>query len=393
MILNPKTTNIAELLQLAEEQLNSESNWVPILVALLYEYTNPASRWRPYLDFVDISKLDQPMFWGKDEVDFELHGTGIPESVEADMKSMKTEFEEIVLPFVKNNSEVFPNKCQEFELYKQMVAFVMAYSFTEPAREQDDSEDEATEDDDNKNSPSPVMVPLADILNSVPRYSACIQMKNNTLNMVTKTDCRKGCEVFNTYGELDNKGLLHMYGYSVMPSENPYNCARVPVHCFYEQVREGCEETPELLKLLDEKWSLLENVCGLSEDTSVDFSADGKILDSETETILKVLLMKDSPDLQEYKEKEEWTTDSEGDESGEYLTKKTVLGLENHQRELLRKVVNCCLLKYERSYEEDDQVYNDSAKLRMLTSRARYALYVRHSQRLLLKKLLSQLAN
>lgn len=40
------------------------SGWVPLLLALLYEYTSPRSHWRPYLSlWTDFRALDQPMFW------------------------------------------------------------------------------------------------------------------------------------------------------------------------------------------------------------------------------------------------------------------------------------------------------------------------------------------
>ena len=46
------------------ESLEAPSGWVPPLVALLYEYTKPDSKWRPYLDLVpDYDLLDLPMFW------------------------------------------------------------------------------------------------------------------------------------------------------------------------------------------------------------------------------------------------------------------------------------------------------------------------------------------
>lgn len=44
--------------------LQSPSGWVPLLLALLYEYTSPQSRWRPYLSlWTDFKTLDHPMFW------------------------------------------------------------------------------------------------------------------------------------------------------------------------------------------------------------------------------------------------------------------------------------------------------------------------------------------
>ena len=50
----------------ASAHLKTNSGWVPLILAVMYEYTNPDSKWRPYLDlFPDYAELDPPMFWGR----------------------------------------------------------------------------------------------------------------------------------------------------------------------------------------------------------------------------------------------------------------------------------------------------------------------------------------
>jgi SET domain-containing protein 6 len=47
-----------------KDSLTSTSGWVPLLLSLMYEYNNPQSKWRSYLDLVpDFNQLDLPMFW------------------------------------------------------------------------------------------------------------------------------------------------------------------------------------------------------------------------------------------------------------------------------------------------------------------------------------------
>lgn len=49
---------------LAQESLQSQSGWVPLLLALLYEYTASNSQWQPYFSlWQDFRSLDHPMFW------------------------------------------------------------------------------------------------------------------------------------------------------------------------------------------------------------------------------------------------------------------------------------------------------------------------------------------
>ena len=59
-----------------------------------------------------------------------------------------------------------------------MVAFVMAYSFTEPAIEDGDDEDVGV------TSP-PMMVPVADILNHIAKNNARLSFEKDCLKMVT----------------------------------------------------------------------------------------------------------------------------------------------------------------------------------------------------------------
>lgn len=49
---------------LAQESLQSQSGWVPLLLALLHEYTASNSHWQPYFSlWQDFRSLDHPMFW------------------------------------------------------------------------------------------------------------------------------------------------------------------------------------------------------------------------------------------------------------------------------------------------------------------------------------------
>ena len=56
--------NLLFLCFLEKISIQGTSGWAPLLIALMYEYNNPDSVWRPYLDLVpDFDELDLPMFW------------------------------------------------------------------------------------------------------------------------------------------------------------------------------------------------------------------------------------------------------------------------------------------------------------------------------------------
>ena len=74
----------------------------------MYEYTDPSSHWRPYLNLIsDINVLDQPMFWGRRERQKELKGTGILEDVEHDVQEIEEEYRCIAWPFMNKHKQYF----------------------------------------------------------------------------------------------------------------------------------------------------------------------------------------------------------------------------------------------------------------------------------------------
>ncbi|XP_023287417.1 N-lysine methyltransferase setd6-like, partial [Seriola lalandi dorsalis] len=62
-LLHQGTTKVSALLEKEKSSLESPSGWVPLLLALLYEYTSSQSHWKPYLSlWTDFKTLDHPMF-------------------------------------------------------------------------------------------------------------------------------------------------------------------------------------------------------------------------------------------------------------------------------------------------------------------------------------------
>ena len=83
------------------------NRWVPLLVTLLYEYTNPTSKWRPYLDLVPSEAvLNQPIFWTEQEREI-LTSIGLKDGVENDDRNIELGYTDIVLPLMEKNRKYF----------------------------------------------------------------------------------------------------------------------------------------------------------------------------------------------------------------------------------------------------------------------------------------------
>lgn len=80
----------------------------------------------------------------------------------------------------------------DLELYKRMVSYVMAYSFTEPPNDVD-SEVSGEEDLDEEEEEKAViyMVPMADMLNHIAKNNAHLSFKPDCLEMIATKDIKK----------------------------------------------------------------------------------------------------------------------------------------------------------------------------------------------------------
>ncbi len=117
------------------KSLKSDSNWSKLILSIMSELNDPNSKWSAYLKlFPNYDMLDLPIFWS--ESTFEaLSNTCVYRNVKTDLVNMKKEFDTIIVPFIKSHQENFSAKCLDFEFYKQIAAFVMAYSFRDPNEE------------------------------------------------------------------------------------------------------------------------------------------------------------------------------------------------------------------------------------------------------------------
>lgn len=253
ILLEPNTSSISEIIEElkcshAPENSNTERHkWLPLLVTLLYEYTNPVSKWRPYLDLVpDKDTLNQPIFWNRLEREC-LNLIEMNENVDNDIKCIEEQYCDYVIPFIKKHEQYFDPKIHTLDLYKHLAGFLMAYSFT------DNGTDNV--------SVVPAMVPMADILNHISDNNAHLEFGEDYLSMVTTQAIEKGAEVFNTYGQLDNCNLLRSYGF-IENSPNPYDEVQIAMKVFQE-----------VLNITDNQWqSKLSDFKGQSPD---NYNEDG----------------------------------------------------------------------------------------------------------------------
>ncbi|TKS73075.1 N-lysine methyltransferase setd6 [Collichthys lucidus] len=389
-LLHQGTTKISALLEKERSSLESPSGWVPLLLSLLYEYTSSGSHWKPYLSlWTDFKTLDHPMFWSKEERDRLLRGTGIPEAVDKDLANIQREYRDVVLPFIAKHPDLWNPDTHTLDLYTQLVAFVMAYSFQEPQEEDDDEEDEEDEEQEAPNPP--MMVPMADMLNHVSNHNANLEFTPDSLKMVCVRPIRKGEEVFNTYGQMANWQLLHMYGFVEPYQSNSNDTADIPIGNLYEIATQGIQSDLDR-QLLEEQWEMACEI--LQEKAAFVFGKQGCLTDTELHTVLKVISMS-GKEFSEFKDNEGWEEDEEDDEKISLaFSNEGLSGLKASWKGLICETARLTVRSYRDEKEKTEDVdvdralIEDEAALAALSSRQQRALQVRYGQKSILYRLM-----
>ncbi|ESO91644.1 hypothetical protein LOTGIDRAFT_217400, partial [Lottia gigantea] len=370
-LLFENTTSISDILAKGSKELQSESGWVPLLISLMYEYNNPQSPWRPYLDLVpDFKELNLPMFWDREEREKLLTGTGVIEAVDRDLKSINTEFNKIVLPFINKHPDSFMPICKEKDFYKKMVAFVMAYSFTE-----DTVANETI-------TSSPMMVPVADILNSIAKNNAHLEFDKDVLKMVAIKSISKDEEIFNSYGEPDNAHLLQMYGYAEKYPHNHNDTVEIPFKLIFDVARETNSENGGE-EILDNKWEYLETMEIVDEDGSIVIGMTGVLSDYECEKVIKILLMRESEFDNFIQEEDQEDSDDEVEEN--IFTLENIPKLAQEWKTILQRWCYTRLKSYPTSLTQDEKKLAETEKL---APHYKYSFYTAHSQKTLLNNII-----
>uniref|UniRef100_A0A3Q2XK31 N-lysine methyltransferase SETD6 n=1 Tax=Hippocampus comes TaxID=109280 RepID=A0A3Q2XK31_HIPCM len=340
--------------------------------ALLHQGTTHVAALLEQGNYCNIQYTANGAFRSKEERDSLLRGTGIPEAVDKDLVNIKREYRDVVRPFISKHPDMWNTRTHTLELYTQLVAFVMAYSFQEPQEEDDDEDDE--EDPPNP----PMMVPMADMLNHVSKHNANLEFTPDSLKMVCVRPIKKGEEVFNTYGQMANWQLLHMYGFTQTHSDNDADTADIPVINLYKA---ATKEPDGDQQLLAEMWELLR------DKEAFVFGKDSCFTHTELHSVLKVLCMSREEFL-EFKNNDGWEDDEDEDETiFQVFSNDGLLELKSKWRRLIHEAARLTVMGYP-NLDEDRVLMEDQASLERLSRRQRNALKVRYGQKSILDKVM-----
>ncbi|XP_055408266.1 N-lysine methyltransferase SETD6 isoform X6 [Bubalus kerabau] len=266
-------------------------------------------------------------------------------------------------------------RVRSLELYRQLVALVMAYSFQEPLEEEEDE----------KEPNSPLMVPAADILNHLANHNANLEYSPTCLRMVAIQPIPKGHEIFNTYGQMANWQLIHMYGFAEPYPDNTNDTADIQMVTVREAALQGTKVEAERL-LLYERWDFLCKLEMVGEEGAFVIGREEVLTEEELATTLKVLCMP-AEEFREFKDQNGWEDDKSEDDS---LTITDIPKLKASWRQLLRDSVLLTLQTYATDLKTEQDLLSNKEVYAALSWREQQALQVRYGQKMILHRVLEQ---
>ncbi|XP_034880971.1 N-lysine methyltransferase SETD6 isoform X6 [Mirounga angustirostris] len=351
-LLSQHTCSIGGLLERERGALQSQSGWVPLLLALLHELQAPASPWSPYFAlWPELGRLEHPMFWPEEERRRLLQGTGVPEAVEKDLANIRSEYYSIVLPFMEAHPDLFSPRVRSLELYRQLVALVMAYSI------------------------------CFFVCGGVDLNLHTIS--ENCLRMVATQPIPKGHEIFNTYGQMANWQLIHMYGFVEPYPDNTDDTADIQMVTVREAALQGTKAEAERL-LLYERWDFLCKLEMVGEEGAFVIGREEVLTEEELTSTLKVLCMP-AEEFREFKEKDGWGDNKREEDS---LTITNIPNLKASWKQLLRDSVLLTLQTYATDLKSEQDLLSNKEVYTKLSWREQQALQVRYGQKMILHQLL-----
>lgn len=377
ILLHPKSSSISALFE--KDPVISESGWSELLICMMHEYNAKESPWKPYFEVLP-KMVDLPMFWTEDEREKLLTGTGVVEAVNRDLKKIHTEFQTVVSSYLKKHKGTISEGCDNLELYKRMVSYVMAYSFTEPSKDNDS--DDFGEEEEEEDKSTIYMVPMADMLNHIANNNAHLSFKPDCLEMIATKDIKKGEEVFNTYGELANWHLLHMYGFSEVYPANHYDTVDIPLDLILDIAEEEAENKEFAKKKLSFfKEKVMEDLIG-----DIVVGTNGILTDDRLFMVLKVMEMSPSQ-FAIYEEECEEGWEEDLDEDTSVLTEfEKMKDLSQTWKTIIYRSASESLKRYKTDVQEDEEKLK---QIKSLNSRQQYSLHLCYGQKMLLNELIN----
>ncbi|KAK0337588.1 Ribosomal lysine N-methyltransferase 4 [Friedmanniomyces endolithicus] len=246
-ILTISTSNLP-----AEVKTQLDEPWLGLIAAMVYEYQRSSeSMWEPYFAVLPVD-FDTPMFWSDDELN-QLRGSALVDKI--GKPTADRTFREQVIPMIRQHATAFHvdgmSDDDLVSLCHRMGSTIMAYAFDleKPSTtDSHDQEDGWEEDEEESESMSKGMIPLADMLNAdANRNNAKLYYEEDKVVMKSIRAIKAAEEIFNDYGPLPTADVLRRYGY-VTSNYAQYDVVEVSLQLIKDVAKEHMKMSDEDLE-------------------------------------------------------------------------------------------------------------------------------------------------
>ncbi|XP_044290274.1 N-lysine methyltransferase SETD6 isoform X2 [Varanus komodoensis] len=201
-----------------------------------------------------------------------------------------------------------------------------------------------------------------------------------SLKMVATQRIPKGQEVFNTYGQMANWQLLHMYGFAEPYPGNTNDAADIQMLTLLKAALQGRKAAAER-RLVSEQWAFLCRQEVVGEEGAFVMGWERVFTEEELYTALKVLTMSEE-EFTVFKEQEDGMGAAGMDCL--ILSNATISSLKASWKKLLFDATQMTLKLYSSDLEEEERVLKDVRAYSKLSCREQFALQVRYGQKRIL---------
>ncbi|KAF9976260.1 hypothetical protein BGZ73_008902 [Actinomortierella ambigua] len=277
-ILSTKTTGIANLLE--EEGIEG---YVSLTIACMYELSRgEQSPWSAYLALLTKRAVHMATSLPQESRDL-MKGAEVYKDLELDLKDLKEDYEQIVLPFIEKNTDIFTeaikkqfftieayntwaalvsSRCMDVDVYhcEAMVPFADFINHSsDPSSEflthedvcpvcgevvcehleNDDDDDEDDEEEDDDEAPeleAKEEKEKKEGEDDDDEWEDDGEEITDTCDIMVERDVKKGEEITRFYGPYPNKILLSKYGFAEI--DNPHDTVTIQV----DMIRQVAEE-------------------------------------------------------------------------------------------------------------------------------------------------------
>ncbi|XP_049559056.1 N-lysine methyltransferase SETD6 isoform X3 [Orcinus orca] len=232
-------------------------------------------------------------------------------------------------------------------------------------------------------SPPRSFQPQGSLSGTLPPARGSCDGLQNCLRMVATQPIPKGHEIFNTYGQMANWQLIHMYGFTEPYPDNTDDTADIQMVTVREAALQGTKVEAERL-LLYERWDFLCKLEMVGEEGAFVIGREEVLTEEELAMTLKVLCMP-AEEFREFKDQDGWGDDKREEDS---LTITNIPKLKASWRQLLRDSVLLTLQTYATDLKTEQDLLSSKEVYATLSWREQQALQVRYGQKMILHQLL-----